>query len=213
MVLDPIPQSLSIHFFGSRPQPPTSHLNAVHNVRNRKGGLLFYSQKWGRHSSILDSDMLLCSVVYIRVGCRTQCDKYGRLFPMLNSDVLLYTVLQIRFGCSAHCYKQNRWSAILDPGLLHNLMAYISFTCSNRHYKWGRYSFMVRVQIYVGCENIGAGIECVNMVCVLIQILDVCTLFIYCRTDTIRMYNFFERRFYRIVSYVLLWGGFDQQAP
>ena len=25
MVLDPIPQSLPVHFFGSRPQPPTSH--------------------------------------------------------------------------------------------------------------------------------------------------------------------------------------------
>ena len=24
MVLDPIPQSLPVHFFGSRPQPPTS---------------------------------------------------------------------------------------------------------------------------------------------------------------------------------------------
>ena len=27
MVLDPIPQSLPVHFFGSRPQPPTSRLN------------------------------------------------------------------------------------------------------------------------------------------------------------------------------------------
>ena len=27
MVLDPIPQSLPVHFFGSRPQPPTSHCN------------------------------------------------------------------------------------------------------------------------------------------------------------------------------------------
>jgi len=26
MVLDPIPQSLPVHFFGSRPQPPTSPL-------------------------------------------------------------------------------------------------------------------------------------------------------------------------------------------
>ena len=25
MVLDPIPQSLPVHFYGSRPQPPTSH--------------------------------------------------------------------------------------------------------------------------------------------------------------------------------------------
>ena len=29
MVLDPIPQSLPVHFFGSRPQPPTSRLVAM----------------------------------------------------------------------------------------------------------------------------------------------------------------------------------------
>ena len=30
MVLDPIPQSLPVRFFGSRPQPPTSPYNHVH---------------------------------------------------------------------------------------------------------------------------------------------------------------------------------------
>ena len=30
MVLDPIPQSLPVHFFGSRPQPPTSRENKTH---------------------------------------------------------------------------------------------------------------------------------------------------------------------------------------
>jgi len=33
MVLDPIPQILSVHFFGSRPQPPTSHSVCVHHMR------------------------------------------------------------------------------------------------------------------------------------------------------------------------------------
>jgi len=33
MVLDPIPQSLPVHFFGSRPQPPTSPFNFAHRVR------------------------------------------------------------------------------------------------------------------------------------------------------------------------------------
>ena len=33
MVLDPIPQPLPVHFFGSRPQPPTSHRNALHTYR------------------------------------------------------------------------------------------------------------------------------------------------------------------------------------
>jgi len=32
MVLDPIPQSLHVHFFGSRPQPPTSHSLSIHNT-------------------------------------------------------------------------------------------------------------------------------------------------------------------------------------
>jgi len=30
MVLDPIPQSLPVHFFGSRPQPPTSRQDLFH---------------------------------------------------------------------------------------------------------------------------------------------------------------------------------------
>jgi len=30
MVLDPIPQSLPVHFFGSRPQPPTSPHDATY---------------------------------------------------------------------------------------------------------------------------------------------------------------------------------------
>ena len=29
MVLDPIPQSLPVHFFGSRPQPPTSPIESI----------------------------------------------------------------------------------------------------------------------------------------------------------------------------------------
>ena len=32
MVLDPIPQSLPVHFFGSRPQPPTSRLQSSRQV-------------------------------------------------------------------------------------------------------------------------------------------------------------------------------------
>jgi len=37
MVLDPIPQSLPLHFFGSRPQPPTSPLSStsVHTYHRR----------------------------------------------------------------------------------------------------------------------------------------------------------------------------------
>ena len=32
MVLDPIPQSLPVHFFGSRPQPPTSRLHKAYRL-------------------------------------------------------------------------------------------------------------------------------------------------------------------------------------
>jgi len=34
MVLDPIPQSLPVHFFGSRPQPPTSPCDRDRNTRD-----------------------------------------------------------------------------------------------------------------------------------------------------------------------------------
>ena len=33
MVLDPIPQSLPVHFFGSRPQPPTSQNRSILRTR------------------------------------------------------------------------------------------------------------------------------------------------------------------------------------
>jgi len=36
MVLDPIPQSLPVHFFGSRPQPPTSQHDDDYRVTNMK---------------------------------------------------------------------------------------------------------------------------------------------------------------------------------
>jgi len=39
MVLDPIPQSLPVHFFGSRPQPPTSRELALENFTVREYGL------------------------------------------------------------------------------------------------------------------------------------------------------------------------------
>ena len=35
MVLDPIPQSLPVHFFGSRPQPPTSRYTLRHTAPHR----------------------------------------------------------------------------------------------------------------------------------------------------------------------------------
>ena len=35
MVLDPIPQSLPVHFFGSRPQPPTSQIRTTRLSRRR----------------------------------------------------------------------------------------------------------------------------------------------------------------------------------
>ena len=37
MVLDPIPQSLPVHFFGSRPQPPTSRVVLLAHLPGRYG--------------------------------------------------------------------------------------------------------------------------------------------------------------------------------
>ena len=46
MVLDPIPQSLPVHFFGSRPQPPTSPQHVP------KGGARFvrHAEHWYLHN-------------------------------------------------------------------------------------------------------------------------------------------------------------------
>jgi len=45
MVLDPIPQSLPVHFFGSRPQPPTSPRGAWRSIEKEKYDLNF-SASW-----------------------------------------------------------------------------------------------------------------------------------------------------------------------
>jgi len=47
MVLDPIPQSLKVHFFGSRPQPPTSRDAALYRMSN-------YMTKEMSHTHISD---------------------------------------------------------------------------------------------------------------------------------------------------------------
>jgi len=55
MVLDPIPQSLPVHFFGSRPQPPTSHKYMC--IKN----------KW-MQSRVDDPSMDMSELVFIQVN-------------------------------------------------------------------------------------------------------------------------------------------------
>ena len=58
MVLDPIPQSLPVHFFGSRPQPPTSHVVRTHAL----------------HISVCIYTSLQCIRIYCRYCERTRAD-------------------------------------------------------------------------------------------------------------------------------------------
>ena len=46
MVLDPIPQPLPVHFFGSRPQPPTSHLEWFHILSGVASYMYIYIYVW-----------------------------------------------------------------------------------------------------------------------------------------------------------------------
>ena len=55
MVLDPIPQSLPVHFFGSRPQPPTSHSQEQIGTRWRKPiGCLIFGGHFLQKSTMID---------------------------------------------------------------------------------------------------------------------------------------------------------------
>ena len=47
MVLDPIPQSLPVHFFGSRPQPPTSLCKVSFQVCSREFATVRFSHRSG----------------------------------------------------------------------------------------------------------------------------------------------------------------------
>ena len=46
MVLDPIPQPLHVHFFGSRPQPPTSPYNTLHTSRKMTSSYMWHHVSW-----------------------------------------------------------------------------------------------------------------------------------------------------------------------
>ena len=63
MVLDPIPQSLPVHFFGSRPQPPTSR-KARYN-----GGGLTLATECTLHPKRSMSNNLLVMVDPLLGGC------------------------------------------------------------------------------------------------------------------------------------------------
>jgi len=52
MVLDPIPQSLPVHFFGSRPQPPTSQSGAIECGGRVGWWVWWWSEMIGRDSII-----------------------------------------------------------------------------------------------------------------------------------------------------------------
>jgi len=62
MVLDPIPQSLPVHFFGSRPQPPTSHIVLDRASTNNTSTIGEFVHKRGRNN--LQSQRYSC--VYIQ---------------------------------------------------------------------------------------------------------------------------------------------------
>ena len=62
MVLDPIPQSLPVHFFGSRPQPPTSHVVLDRASTNNTSTIGEFVHKRGRNN--LQSQRYSC--VYIQ---------------------------------------------------------------------------------------------------------------------------------------------------
>jgi len=67
MVLDPIPQSLPVHFFGSRPQPPTSrqYIRMYMNKRNT-------SRDVRKNIERERESVCVCVRVYVRV-----CDAGG----------------------------------------------------------------------------------------------------------------------------------------
>ena len=66
MVLDPIPQSLPVHFFGSRPQPPTSRAK-MRRLPDISGLSCKSVCVWG-------GGMCVCVCVCVRVGvCVCAC--------------------------------------------------------------------------------------------------------------------------------------------
>ena len=86
MVLDPIPQSLPVHFFGSRPQPPTSRLDGVVSFPT----IYSFLQLFAAFCSVLQCFVVCCSVL--------QC-------VALQCVAVCCSVLQCVLQCVAVCLK------------------------------------------------------------------------------------------------------------
>ena len=79
MVLDPIPQSLPVHFFGSRPQPPTSRKSSIEHP-------------------VAEMCVLQCGVVVrVLLQCCCSCDEQGAKHPVDRLNVLRCGALQCIF--------------------------------------------------------------------------------------------------------------------
>ena len=105
MVLDPIPQSLPVHFFGSRPQPPTSHC---------------ISAKTSRHCNTPQHAAIHCNTLqHTATHCNTlQHTKTSRQNSSL--DLCRYSTISSEFKCTFHSYPFEcagdaiRWIAVVS---------------------------------------------------------------------------------------------------
>ena len=106
MVLDPIPQPLPVHFFGSRPQPPTSlHVHFAYFIHS-------YMSRLDEIKSTLNATCI----------CDTRLDRFihGHVWSMRNesmkssaishtSDTRLHRFIHVHVWIDEACIKYAKW--------------------------------------------------------------------------------------------------------
>ena len=118
MVLDPIPQSLPVHFFGSRPQPPTSPTSPRHG-RHRK-----ISQSWSLSQDVsvmfdlslsgkISQSCRVCVGVYLYIHVNIHMDKciYIYLSLLMRLLVCVHLYMRIYICIYIHLYTY-MWTCI-----------------------------------------------------------------------------------------------------
>jgi len=94
MVLDPIPQPLPVHFFGSRPQPPTSH-TYVSEVLCKVMCVcvwisMIYVCMWGRVKMCMYACEVVCCVSSVCMWSIVQMCEYECGFGIVHARILTH---------------------------------------------------------------------------------------------------------------------------
>ena len=136
MVLDPIPQPLPVHFFGSRPQPPTSRhskrMNTLYHTRIRT---IFWLWAVGMKTSQHVQSPILFLNIWIFFWCVVECFQITkkipevppRSFAMSEAPFMIVTSIMRAYSNRLHQIQKWQTSDDEEKYTQHALFAIVTF--------------------------------------------------------------------------------------